>query len=84
MNTEAWLTVLGVAVTLIGIVWRAHETRDNERFNALWDQVGKSSEEGMRRTVHASANLCQGHVGEIRDLKEQVGRLEGRVFNGHK
>lgn len=76
--------IIVALMALAGLVWRAHEKRDDERNDALWDQVGRDSESGMRRTVHASANLCQGHEGEIRDLKEQVARLQNRVFNGHK
>lgn len=66
------------------MIWKLHEKRIDERFDALWDQVGRSSEEGMRRSVHASVNFVQNHEGDIAELKRRADRLESKVFNGHK
>ncbi len=58
-------------VGLVAIVWRAHERRDDERFDAIWDQIGRSSEEGMRRSVHMSGNLVQTHEARISMLERK-------------
>lgn len=78
-----WLypILLGAGFTLFAFIWRTHENHDKERDDRIWDQVGRDSESGMRRTVHATANLCTGYHGEIMDMKGRLERLE-RFANG--
>lgn len=74
-----WGVLIGVIVVgLIGVIWHAHERHNQERINAIWDQIGRDSESGMRRTVHASASEVLGNRGEIREIKERLDKLEGR------
>lgn len=73
--------LVGALFALFSFVWRIHENHDKERDNRLWDQVGRDSDSGMRRTVHATANLCAGSHGEILELKGRIERLE-RFANG--
>lgn len=72
------LVVLGV-VGLGGYIWRMHENHDQERNENLWDQVGRSSNEGMRKDVHDVGNLRTRLV----DAERRLEALERRVFNGH-
>jgi hypothetical protein len=65
-----------VIVGLAGAVWRAHERRDQERFDDIWNQLGRDSEHGMRKTVHRTANEMSWVSPELEDLKERVERLE--------
>lgn len=70
------LLVAGGLVGLAGVIWRAHERRDQERFDAIWDQLGRDSEHGMRKIVHRTANEMSWVAPELEDLKERVDRLE--------
>lgn len=63
-----------VIVALAGKVWQAHEKRDQERFDAIWDQLGRDSNSGMRKKVHDTPGLAL----KLDDLKERVERLEDR------
>lgn len=69
------LVVAGL-VGLAGVIWRAHEKRDQERFDAIWDQIGRNSKSGMREIVHGTANKMSWVAPELEDLKERVDRLE--------
>jgi len=74
-----WLLQTLVVAGLIGlaaVVWRAHEQRDAERFNALWDQIGRDSKSGMREIVHRTANEMSWVVPELDEVKERVTKLE--------
>jgi hypothetical protein len=74
-----WLLQTLVLAGLIGLaaaIWRAHEKRDEERFNALWDQIGRDSKSGMREVVHRTANEMSWVEPEVDDLKARVERLE--------
>jgi hypothetical protein len=81
-----WLQLIligTVILGLVGYVWRTHEHHDQERDDKLWDQIGRSSEEGMRKVVHDNHGADYGHVLEISELKRRVEHLERKVFNGH-
>ena len=56
----------------------------HERIEGLWNQIGRSSEEGMRKIVHKTANTCTAHEGELREHARELGRLTRRVFNGRR
>lgn len=74
-----WLLAIlvgGVIVGLAGLVWRAHEARDNERFKDIWDQIGRDSQSGMRKTCHDAYNLALGNRGLIERLEDQVKKRE--------
>lgn len=86
---------LGIFVTivlaLLGVIWTLLNDRINDRatslddrIEALWDQVGRSSEEGMRKTVHKSSNACTQHELAISEHGRRFGSIEKRVFNGHR
>ena len=49
---------------------------------AIWDQIGRSSEEGMRKTVHDSRNLVTRALSGVDDHDRRLDRLESKVFNG--
>jgi len=79
-----WLYAIlvgGSIVGLLGLVWRMHENHDIERNKVIWDQIGRSSEEGMRNIVHESANRLSELVPTSRELERRVERIE-RVLNG--
>lgn len=70
-----WLLQTLVVAGLIGLaasIWRAHEKRDEERFNDVWNQIGRDSNSGMRKKVHDTPSLAL----KLDDLKERVERLE--------
>lgn len=75
-----WAIVIGVVVFgLVGTIWYTHEFHDQERNRHLWDQIGRDSDSGMRKTVHDTANECLANRGDIRDLERRVTRLEDDV-----
>lgn len=79
-----WLEAILVGVVIVGlmsVVWRMHENHDVERNKNIWDQIGRSSEEGMRKIVHESANRLAEVVPVSRDLERRVERIE-RFLNG--
>jgi hypothetical protein len=83
MSDDAkWVLGLGIPIvlTLGGIIWKLV----NSRIESLWDQVGRSSEEGMRKTVHRTANKVTANTGEIDEHGRRLVLLERRVFNGHR
>jgi hypothetical protein len=86
MTLEQAIALLGVSfgllVLLVALVWRTHENHDKDRDKAIWDQVGRDSQSGMRRTVHQSANMIQNHEGEIASIKRDVEKIDRKVFNG--
>lgn len=51
---------------------------------ALWNQIGRSSEEGMRKSVHYSEGTCRVLSAHAQTVDARVERLEKRVFNGHE
>lgn len=70
-----WLLPILVGVVIVSLaaaVWRAHEKRDEERFHAIWDQIGRDSNSGMRKAVHDTPGLAL----MLDDVKERVARLE--------
>jgi len=74
-----WLLQTLVVAGLVGlatVVWRAHEQRDEERFNAIWDQIGRDSKSGMREIVHRTANEMSWVVPELDEVKERVTKIE--------
>lgn len=73
--------LVGAGFTLLALIWRTHENHDKERDEHIWDQVGRDSESGMRKTVHASANECMGNRGNITELGKRIDRIE-RHLNG--
>lgn len=80
-----WLQLILVGtiiVGLVGAIWRAHENHDRERNAAIWDQMGRSSEEGMRKIVHDSANRLSEVVPTSREHERRIARIE-RYLNGH-
>lgn len=79
-----WLIPLGIGVLIVGLVgaiWRAHENHDRERIDDVWNQIGRSSEEGMRKVVHESVNRVYEMVLAHREAERRIARIE-RVLNG--
>jgi hypothetical protein len=72
------LVVAGL-VSLAAAIWRAHEKRDEERFEDLWNQVGRDSKSGMREVVHRTSNEMSWVAPELEELKERVVRLEEKL-----
>jgi hypothetical protein len=76
-----WLLpiLVGVVIAgLAGLIWRAHEKRDEERFNDVWNQIGRNSESGMRKTVHKSANACDYLLKRDAEIERRLERVESR------
>jgi len=74
-----WLLPILIGVVIVGLaglIWRAHEKRDEERFTDLWNQIGRDSKSGMREVVHKTANQMSWVAPELEDLKERLERLE--------
>lgn len=70
------ILVGAVIVSLAGVIWRAHERRDEERFAAIWDQIGRNSKSGMREVVHRTANEMSWVSPDVKELSERVTKLE--------
>lgn len=80
-----WLIPVGIGVIvagLAGVIWNQLQQRINNEVKAIWDQIGRDSESGMRKTVHRSANEITRYSGEIEDQDRRLERLERRVFDG--
>lgn len=75
------LVVGGIVIGLVAYIWRAHEDRDRERNHDLWQQIGRSSKEGMREVVHRSANRLSEVSLTSRDHERRIQRIE-RFLNG--
>lgn len=71
----AWLPYVLVAAftALIGLVWKML----NEKIDALWDQVGRSSDDGMRKNLHGLRNDMTHFTG----IESRVERIE-KWLNG--
>lgn len=65
-----WLYALigGAFLGLIALVWRLL----NEKIGALWQQIGRDSNSGMRIHVHDIANVKTQNIA----LHERIVRLE--------
>lgn len=74
--------LFGLSVALVVAIWKAHEQHDERRDKAIWDQIGRDSQSGMRHTVHQSANMIQNHESEIDGMKRVIEKIERKVFNG--
>lgn len=72
-------SVLIILAGLLGVIWSLL----NGRIESLWDQVGRDSDHGMRRTVHNTSNLCTLANGAVDEHDRRLEHLERRVFNGH-
>ncbi len=77
-----WLYgLLGVAfLGLIGLVWnllnekiRAHKADCDKEIAHLWDQVGRDSYSGMRKSVHELNGVPEAFM----ELDKRVDKLEG-------
>jgi len=72
-----WSIIVGlVVVGLIGLIWRTHEDTDKERDSHIWDQIGRDSDKGMRRTVHQCANDVTGIRGTLSEHEKRLRRIE--------
>ncbi len=71
----SWLPYVLVAAftALIGAVWKLL----NDKIDALWDQVGRSSEDGMRKNLHGLRNDMTHFTG----IESRVERIE-KWLNG--
>lgn len=67
--------VAGLLLALIGVIW----TQLNAKIDALWDQIGRDSHSGMRKTLHDTANEAQ--LIEAMDMR--IKRFEDRQ-NGRR
>ena len=54
------------------------EKAENREVQALWDQVGRDSDHGMRKVVHAVGYLPSKFVELDRDLEELRKRVDQR------
>lgn len=72
-----------VIVGLVGVIWRTHELHDRERIEAIWDQLGRSSKQGMREIVHEDNRKISEALAGQESMKEDIDRLMRKVFNGH-
>lgn len=77
-----WMVAVGVATALAGIIWRAHEKRDDERFRdvrkhiderieSILDQIGRDGQSGMRKSLHDAYNRSLGNRELIRRLEQR-------------
>lgn len=82
MSEDAkWIVGIGIPilVLLAGVIWKMLD----RRLESLWDQVGRDSDHGMRKTVHDSSNKAGLAYGTCDLHEKRLDRLERRVFNGH-
>ena len=65
-----WLLpiLVGIAIALVGVIWKLL----NDKIDALWNQVGRSSKEGMRLDLHSVRNEMSRQLG----IESRVERLE--------
>lgn len=71
--------VAGLILALIGVIWTQLNAKIDREKDALWNQIGRSSQEGMRRTLHDVANTAQ----IVESLADRMERLE-TWRNGHR
>jgi hypothetical protein len=72
-----WVVIIvSVVLALAGLVWRGHSSLDDERNNHIWDQIGRHSEAGMRKTLHNVANEITGQRGDLKDHERRLNRIE--------
>jgi hypothetical protein len=74
-----------IFTALVGVIWKLLNDRIDaikrmllERIEALWDQIGRDSHSGMRKTTHDAHSLATQHVSLIGAIVERVKRLEER------
>jgi hypothetical protein len=72
---------VGIILGLVAVIWRTHELHDRERNTDIWNQLGRSSKEGMRGVVHDSANRLSEVSLISHDHERRIDRIE-RVLNG--
>lgn len=85
MSDDAkWILAIGLPVigTLAGLIWKLLSNRIDSFEKAIWDQVGRSSKEGMRVVVHDSANMVSQVTPTLGEHSRRLDRLESKVFNG--
>lgn len=66
------LVIATAFLGLLGICWAMLNAKIDRERDAIWDQIGRSTQEGMRKTVHDSANAAQ----IVESLADRVERLE--------
>ena len=74
--------VIGVAAGLVGVIWKQmndkikeHKDDCDKSISALWDQIGRDSNSGMRNKVHNSTPM-----GAHMELERRVDALESGPF----
>jgi hypothetical protein len=77
-----WAVLIGgVILALVAYIWRMHENHDQERNRDVWNQIGRNSNEGMRKIVHECANRLSEVSLTSRDYERRIARIE-RFLNG--
>jgi hypothetical protein len=77
MDWQSFGIGAGVAVPLIGVIWRQlnerikdHKADCDKQIAALWDQIGRDSISGMRKIVHSVGHLPEKFMAIDRELEE--------------
>lgn len=82
-----WLLVVIALAPLVGIlagvIWKqlndkimAHKDHCDEEIEKLWNQIGKDSFSGMRRTVHSVESLPERFMSLDRDVEHLRQRMD--------
>lgn len=66
--------IVCIVMGLIALVWKML----NDKIDAIWNQVGRSSEEGMRKNLHGLRNEMTHFTG----LESRIDRIE-KWLNGN-
>jgi hypothetical protein len=71
-----WLyaVLVGVVIVgLVGVIWRMHATRDDERNDDVWDAIGRDTDSGLRGKVHRHDNRLSRFAARLWRLEEKSG-----------
>lgn len=72
MPEWAYILIGTAFLALLGVCWTMLNAKIDREKDALWNQIGRSSQEGMRSTLHNVANTAQ----IVESLADRVERLE--------
>lgn len=71
-----WLIPVGigvVVVSLVGMIWRMHASRDDERIKDVWDAIGRDSDSGLRGKAHRHGNRISRLAARLWRVEEKIG-----------
>ena len=85
MDWQSFGVGAGLTLPLLAIIWRQlnekikeHKEQCDAEIARLWDQIGRSSHEGMRKVVHSVAGVPSVIIEIDRDLEALKRKVDQR------